>query len=194
VNQGFKKNSDALKYYNVFKSLNSNNLIEAKNNINFLINIQPNNPYFLEVIGEIEFRLGNIEEAFMHYNKAYKLSKENANMGISFANVAIIYASQADNKRRIEILEKTKDMLTTIAFNYPKFKISAIQKLSVCEDRLGNELDAKVYKTEFFCLTQKIELCNKYIKSLKNDIKNGENVNNLKFIQSKIKYLQNYNE
>lgn len=75
----------------------------ALKNINSLVNLEPNNPYFLNVAASVNLYLKNIATALQLFEKSYKIEPKSLVLKYEYANALIIANQKIDES--IKLLE-----------------------------------------------------------------------------------------
>ena len=71
----YKDKSDAGIYARAIANMRSGNLDTAKTGTQTLIKRNPNNPYYYELLGDIEYQYGHYDDSVLAYEKSIELSK-----------------------------------------------------------------------------------------------------------------------
>lgn len=71
----YKDKSDAGIYARAIANMRSGNLDTAKMGTQTLIKRNPNNPYYYELLGDIEYQYGHYDDSVLAYERAIELSK-----------------------------------------------------------------------------------------------------------------------
>jgi predicted Zn-dependent protease len=71
----YKDKSDAGIYARAIANMRSGNLDTAKTGTQTLIKRNPNNPYYYELLGDIEYQYGHYDDSVLAYERAIELSK-----------------------------------------------------------------------------------------------------------------------
>ena len=99
-----KNNTPAI-YANAILNLQNGDLKAAKSKAKILIDRDNSNPYFYEILGEIEFKAGNNKEAIKAYKKSIDILKGNAPQIL--AQLALVLENSGENEEAIRICKKS---------------------------------------------------------------------------------------
>lgn len=143
------------RYARAIADYRQNNVDEALEGINGLLELEPENPYFHEIKGQMLVDFGRINDGVQSYKKAIDILPSAALIRIAYAH-ALIESRQGDAalKTAIDNLERA---LTT-----EKRASHAYRFLATAHGQLGQEDIAKVYLAEEAVLQRKFE----YAKNL----------------------------
>ncbi len=122
---------------------------EALAVIDKLIALEPNNPYFYELKGQMNFENGNIREAVSLYKKAISISPKDDLL-------KIIYASSLIELRDEESYKIAKNNLETALKNNPDTPL-IYKLLAICERNLGEIPLYHYYMAEYFLRTNDLK-------------------------------------
>ena len=93
-------------YYNYCSLLPNGDLKTAKTGTQTLINSNPNNPYFYELLGDIEFQFGAYDDSVNAYEKSLKLSKNAPQIETALALVLSERNKPGDKERATELCKR----------------------------------------------------------------------------------------
>ena len=99
-----KDQSIAANYARAIASYRNNNIDDALKRISALIDIEPKNPYFLELKGQMLVDFGRVEEAIDYYKKAIEIMPEATLFRVALAH-ALIETADEDKSQLNEAIE-----------------------------------------------------------------------------------------
>ncbi|NCO03644.1 MAG: M48 family metalloprotease [Alphaproteobacteria bacterium] len=138
-------------YARTIADYRQNNIKQALSGIDRLIALEPSNPYFYEIKGQMLVDFSRVGEAIAPYEQALKLKPNAALIRIALAH-ALIETSQ-DNKAN---LNAAIDHLKTAAVR--ERRSSQVQRLlATSYGRLGQESQAKLHLAEEALLQQRFD-------------------------------------
>lgn len=101
-----KKNPYSL-YANSISNMQSGNLKIAKDQIDILIDTDKNNPFFYEILGEIEYKRGNFEKSIKAYEKSLLKLSNPSQIQTALAIVLSEYNRKGDREYAIYLCKKS---------------------------------------------------------------------------------------
>lgn len=102
----YSDKSDAAIYARAIANMQSGNLDTAKTGTQTLIKRNPNNPYFYELLGYIEYQYGAYDDSISAYEKSLKLTKDAPQIETALALVLSERNKQNDKSRAIELCKR----------------------------------------------------------------------------------------
>lgn len=99
--------SDAAIYARAIANMRAGNLNGAAVGTRTLISRKPNNPYFYELLGDLEYRSGNYDASVGAYEKALKLRPNSPQIQTALALVLIERGLGDDMSRAIELTKRS---------------------------------------------------------------------------------------
>lgn len=101
----YSNKSDAAIYARAIANMRSGNLDTAKTGVQTLISRHPDNPYFYELLGDIEYQYGAYDDSIVAYERALKLTKNAPQIETALALV-LSERDKSDDKSRARELCK----------------------------------------------------------------------------------------
>ena len=102
----YSDKSDAAIYARAIANMRSGNLSTAKTGTQTLITRNPNNPYYYELLGDIEFQYGAYDDSITAYEKSLKLSKNAPQIETALALVLSERDKPGDKARATELCKR----------------------------------------------------------------------------------------
>ncbi len=136
-----RDNSLPARYAKGIAAYRTNHFDEAITYINGLIENEPENPYFLELKGQMLVDFGKIKEALPYYKKAVSIAPDAGLIRIAFAH-ALIESNQGD-ETLTQAIKQLEQALQT-----ERRSSRARRLLATAHGRLGHEVDAKINLAE----------------------------------------------
>jgi predicted Zn-dependent protease len=102
----YSNKSDAAIYARAIANMRGGNLDMAKTGTQTLINRNPNNPYYYELLGDIEYQYGAYDDSVMAYEKSLKLTKNAPQIETALALVLSERNKPNDKSRAIELCKR----------------------------------------------------------------------------------------
>ena len=102
----YSNKSDAAIYARAIANMRAGDLTTAKTGTQTLINRNPNNPYFYELLGDIEFQFGAYDDSVNAYEKSLKLSKNAPQIETALALVLSERNKPGDKERATELCKR----------------------------------------------------------------------------------------
>ncbi len=99
------KSNPAL-YARAIANMRGGNLDMARIGTQTLISRMPNNPYFYELLGDIEYQFGHYDDSIVSYEKALELAGDAPQIQTALALVLTERKKADDNKRAIELAKR----------------------------------------------------------------------------------------
>ncbi len=103
----YSDKSDAAIYARAIANMRGGNLAAAAVGTRTLIARQPNNPYFYELLGDIEYQFGHYDDSIAAYEYAVGLRKDSPQIETALALVLSERGTDADRARAIELCRHT---------------------------------------------------------------------------------------
>ncbi len=103
----YSDKSDAAIYARAIANMRSGNLDIAKTGTQTLIKRNPKNPYFYELLGDIEYQYGAYDDSIIAYEKSLKLTKNAPQIETALALVLSERNKPEDKTRAIELCKRT---------------------------------------------------------------------------------------
>jgi predicted Zn-dependent protease len=95
--------SDAALYAHAIRQMRSGNLTDAETGTKTLISRHKNNPYFYELLGDIEYQFGHYDDSVAAYEKSLKLIKDAPQIQTALALVLTERKKSDDITRAMEL-------------------------------------------------------------------------------------------
>jgi predicted Zn-dependent protease len=120
----YSDKSDAAIYARAIANMRGGNLDGALVGTRTLVSRSPNNPYFYELMGDIEYAYGHYDDSADAYERALKLKPKSPQIETAFALVLIERNKPGDKERAIEfckhaiLVEETPLAYWTLARAY----------------------------------------------------------------------------
>lgn len=102
----YSNKSDAAIYARAIANMRGGNLDMAKTGTQTLISRNPNNPYYYELLGDIEYQYGAYDDSVMAYEKSLKLTKNAPQIETALALVLSERNKPNDKSRAIELCKR----------------------------------------------------------------------------------------
>lgn len=102
----YSNKSDAAIYARAIANMRAGDLTAAKTGTQTLISRNPNNPYFYELLGDIEFQFGAYDDSVNAYEKSLKLSKNAPQIETALALVLSERNKPGDKERATELCKR----------------------------------------------------------------------------------------
>lgn len=102
----YSNKSDAAIYARAIANMQSGNLDTAKTGTQTLIKRNPNNPYFYELLGDIEYQYGAYDDSVAAYEKSLKLTKNAPQIETALALVLSERNKPGDKARAREFCKR----------------------------------------------------------------------------------------
>lgn len=99
----YSDKSDAAIYARAIANMRSGNLDTAKTGTQTLIKRKPKNPYFYELLGDIEYQYGAYDDSIKAYEQSLKLTKDAPQIETALALVLSERNKPEDKSRAIEL-------------------------------------------------------------------------------------------
>ena len=99
----YSNKSDAAIYARAIANMRGGDLKTAKTGTQTLIKRHPNNPYFYELLGDIEYQFGAYDDSVIAYEKSLELSKNAPQIETALALVLSERNKPGDQERAIEL-------------------------------------------------------------------------------------------
>ena len=99
----FSDKSDAAIYARAIANMRGGNLSGAATGTRTLISRQPKNPYFYELLGDIEYQYGHYDDSIVAYERAIDLRKNSPQIETALALVLAERGTDRDQERAIEL-------------------------------------------------------------------------------------------
>ncbi|MDR2413343.1 MAG: M48 family metalloprotease [Rickettsiales bacterium] len=98
--------SDPAIYARAIANMRGGNLAAARAGVQTLISRKPENPYFYELLGDIEYQYGHYDDSVAAYEKSLALSKDAPQIQTALALVLSERKKSGDNARAIELCKR----------------------------------------------------------------------------------------
>lgn len=102
----YSDKSDAALYARAIANMRGGNLDGARVGTQTLISRHPNNPYFYELLGDIEYQFGHYDDSIAAYENALALAGDAPQIQTALALVLTERAGQGDAPRAIELCKR----------------------------------------------------------------------------------------
>lgn len=102
----YSDKSDAAIYARAIANMRAGNLSGAKTGTQTLISRQPNNPYFYELLGDIEYQFGAYDDSVTAYEQSLKLIKNAPQIETALALVLSERNKSGDQARATELCKR----------------------------------------------------------------------------------------
>ena len=102
----YKNKSDSAIYARAITNMRNGNLDTAKTGTQTLITRHANNPYFYELLGDIEYQYGHYDDSVIAYEKSLELSQNAPQIETALALVLSERNKPNDKERAIELCKK----------------------------------------------------------------------------------------
>ena len=102
----YSDKSDAAIYARAIANMRAGNLSGAKTGTHTLISRQPNNPYFYELLGDIEYQFGAYDDSVAAYEQSLKLIKNAPQIETALALVLSERNKSGDQARATELCKR----------------------------------------------------------------------------------------
>lgn len=102
----YSNKSDAAIYARAIANMRGGDLKTAKTGTQTLIKRNPNNPYYYELLGDIEYQFGAYDDSVYAYEKSLKLSKNAPQIETALALVLSERNKQNDKARAVELCKR----------------------------------------------------------------------------------------
>ena len=134
--------SEPARYARAVAYYRSSDLESAQREIGRLIEAQPDNPYFAELLGQMLFEHGYVAEAVAPHRRSVELAPEHAILKVNLARALIATEDRARVEEAVGLLGVALDMEPSNAF--------AWTELARAQARLGNEPMAALAQAEAY--------------------------------------------
>ncbi|MGN7437450.1 MAG: M48 family metalloprotease [Alcanivorax sp.] len=156
-----KDKSIAAEYARAIAAYRNSSVTEAIDRINALIRLEPNNPYFLELKGQMLVDFGRVEEALPYYRQATSLLPDAPLIGIALAH-ALIESNKADDTA---VFEEAIESLQRALRDEPRS--SRIHRLlATAYGRMGQENRAKIHLAEEAVLQRRFSYATQHAQAV----------------------------
>lgn len=98
--------SDSAIYARAIANMRGGNLDAAKVGIQTLISRQPNNPYFYELLGDVEYQYGHYDDSVDAYNHALKLNSHAPQIQTALGLVLVARDKPGDKDQAIDLCRR----------------------------------------------------------------------------------------
>ncbi|MBR6010463.1 MAG: M48 family metalloprotease [Alphaproteobacteria bacterium] len=102
----YSNKSDAAVYARAIANMRAGDLKTAKTGTQTLINSNPNNPYFYELLGDIEYQFGAYDDSVNAYEKSLNLAKNAPQIETALALVLSERKKPGDTERATELCKR----------------------------------------------------------------------------------------
>ena len=113
----YSDKSDAALYARAIANMRAGNLDGAKMGTQTLVSRNPDNPYYYELLGDIEYQFGHYDDSVRAYERALKLDKNAPQIQTALALVLTERSKTNDAQRAIELC-KTSLLSEPTPFTY----------------------------------------------------------------------------
>ena len=103
----YSDKTDSALYARAIANMRNGNLDIAKTGTQTLISRHPDNPYFYELLGDIEYQYGHYDDSVKSYEQALKLSNNPPQIQTALALVLTERKKPDDTKRAIELCKSS---------------------------------------------------------------------------------------
>ncbi|MBI1301298.1 MAG: M48 family metalloprotease [Alphaproteobacteria bacterium] len=156
-----KDKSIAAQYARAIAAYRNNQVDEALSRINDLLKREPENPYFLELKGQMLVDFGRVKEAVPVYQKSINLLPKAPLIRIAFAHALIESAS--DNQ--VSKLNQAIDELNIALRDEPR-STRVHRLLATAHGRLGSESEAKLHLAEEAVLQRRFSYAKQHAQAV----------------------------
>jgi len=153
--------SIAAKYARAIGAYRDNRVEDAYSKINELLETEPENPYFLELKGQMLVEFGRVNEALSYYREASNLLPEDPLIRIALAH-ALIESKQSNN---LTILNEAIEHLN-YALRYEPRSTQVHRLLATAYGRLGKDSKAKIHLAEEAVLQRRFSYAQQHAESI----------------------------
>ena len=157
----YSDKSDAALYARAIANMRAGNLDGAKMGTQTLISRNPDNPYYYELLGDIEYQFGHYDDSVRAYEHALKLDKNAPQIQTALALVLTERRKPNDTQRAIELC-KTSLLSEPTAFTYWVFA------RAYGDDDMGRNAWAMA---EYYHMNKKKDDAKKYAKIAQKHLK-----------------------
>ncbi len=163
--------SVAAQYARAIAAYRNNGVDEALGRIDKLISIEPNNPYFLELKGQMLVDFGRVEEAISYYRKAVGILPDASLLRIALAHALIESAKNNQAKLLNEAVEELERAL------HDESRSTRVHRLlATAYGRLEQENKAKLHLAEEAVLQRQYSYAQQHAQSVLESEKEGSNL------------------
>jgi predicted Zn-dependent protease len=99
--------SDSAIYAHAIRYMRSGNLKTSKTIVQELISRYPNNPYFYELLGDVEYQFGHYDDSVKAYEKALEIQKNAPQIQTALALVLTQREKPGDKKQAIQLAKRS---------------------------------------------------------------------------------------
>ncbi len=157
------------KYARAIASYRQNKVALSIKQIDDLLNTEPNNPYFLELKGQMLVDFGRVKEAIPYYRKAIEIMPQAALFRIALAHTLI-----ETSKENTLLPEAIKQLERAGQDETRSTRIHRL--LATAYGRLGEKNRAKLHLAEEAVLQRKFSYANEHAQSILKSEEEGSNI------------------
>ena len=165
-----KDTSLPAQYARAIAAYRNNKVDDALSRIDALLKIEPKNPYFLELKGQMLVDFGKVQESVPYYRKALKLLPDGTLLRIALAHALIESHTKSDGK--IVLLTEAVTQLER-ALNSESRSTRIYRLLATAYGRLGKTGEAKLHLAEEALLQGNFSYARQHAQSVLEQEKNG---------------------
>ena len=165
-----KDQSMAANYARAIASYRNNNIDDALKRIDALIKIEPKNPYFLELKGQMLVDFGRVEESITYYRQALEIMPEATLFRVALAHALIETAKEDQSSKLGEAIEHLERALID------EERSTRIHRLlATAYGRLKQENKAKIHLAEEAVLQRNFTYAKQHAQNVLENEKEGSN-------------------
>ncbi len=153
--------SIAAKYARAIGAYRDNNVDKAINKIDELLELEPDNPYFLELKGQMLVEFARVKEAIPYYRKAANILPKSPLLKIALAHALI----ESTRKNNPAILNEAITQLD-YALRYEPRSAQAHRLLATAYGRLGKDSKAQIHLAEEAVLQRRFSYARQHAEAI----------------------------
>ncbi len=153
--------SIAAKYARTIGAYRDNKVKEALSRINKLLEIEPENPYFLELKGQMLVEFGKVNESLPYYRKASNLLPKDPLLRIALAHALIESTQKNDSKVLNEAIEHLE-----YALRYEPRSTRIHRLMATAYGRLGKNSKAQIHLAEEAVLQRRFSYAKQHANAI----------------------------
>lgn len=156
-----KDTSIAAQYARAIAAYRNNQVDQALSRIDGLLKREPQNPYFLELKGQMLVDFGRVKEAVPYYQRAINLLPEAPLIRIAFAHALI---ESAPNNQSTKLNQAIEEL--NIALRDEPRSTRVHRLLATAQGRLGNQGEAKLHLAEEAVLQRRFSYAKQHAQAV----------------------------